>query len=207
MRDYTNIDRYLTELSQDIYRQPSGHDEHYNLAYKVIDLWMSRLTSCKSVLDAGCGDGFAADFFEKTWGIEYEGIALGEDYLFAKETNRNVKKMDFSFLEYEDSSFDLVFSRHSLEHSPMVILTLMEWHRVAKNWLGLVLPHPDFYTYTGKNHYAVMNHEQIAWLLERTGWKIIWDEVDYMVKNITTDNPQGVMTPHEMWLFCEKVKR
>jgi SAM-dependent methyltransferase len=202
MRNYTHIDFYLSQLAQDIYEQPpdSGHTA---AAQKVIDMWMSRMTSCGSVLDVGCGQGMCQPMFNK-WGMLYEGVALGLDVIKAQELGRDVKKMDFHFLEYEDRSFDLVFARHALEHSPMPLLALMEWARVSKSWLGIILPAPEWYTYRGVNHYSVMNHEQIENLLERAGWRIMWNEVDYMVKDITDDNPQGTQTPHEYWYMCEK---
>lgn len=175
MRNYKMIDRYLNELAQDIYPQPSGHDEHPALAKVIIDTWMSRLTSCHSVLDLGCGEGFCQPFFEE-WNVAYRGVCLGEDYIVAKEAGRNVQKMDFHFLEFEDKSYDLLFARHSLEHSPMPLLALMEWARVSRQWLGLVMPAPEHYTYRGLNHYSVMNMEQIANLTERAGWRMIWED-------------------------------
>jgi SAM-dependent methyltransferase len=197
MRDWSRIDGYLTSLLTDIYPQPSGGDEHSDMAKGVIDKWMSRLTNCNTVLDVGCGEGFCQPFFEK-WGVQYEGICLGRDYVVAVENGRNVKKMDFSFLEYPENSFDLIFSRHSLEHSPMALLTLMEWAFVSRQWLGLVMPHPSFYTYKGLNHYSVLEHGQISSLLDRAGWKIVWDELGY----IKTDT-QGTVV-HELQIFCEK---
>jgi len=203
MRDYKNLDSYITKLAADIYRQPED-EGHTKLAYKVIDTWMSRLTGCFSVLDLGCGEAFCQPFFEN-WNVKYEGITLGDDYLFSKDTGRNVKKMDFSFLEYPDNSFDLLFARHSFEHAVMPLTTLMEWHRVSKQWLGLVLPTPDWYGYGGRNHYYIFHQEQIANLLEKSGWKIIWNEVDYLPRDDkrTEGNPEG-MFPHEYWIFCEK---
>lgn len=198
MRDWTRIDGYLTSLVADVYPQPSGNDEHSSMARGVINKWMSRLTNCKSVLDVGCGEGFCQPFFEK-FGVKYEGVCLGDDYLVAIEKGRNVKQADFSFLtDYEENSFDLIFSRHSLEHSPMPLLTLMEWAYVSKQWLGLVMPHPSFYTYKGKNHYSVLEHGQIVAILDRAGWKILWDELGY----IRMDN--GGDAVHEFQIFAEK---
>ena len=148
MRDYKYIDGYISKLYQDIYIQPEDAG-HTKLAQKVIDFWMSRMTTCTSVLDVGCGQGMCQSMFEK-WGVSYEGVALGEDVIVAQEKGRNVKRMDFSFLEYPDDSFDLLFARHSLEHSPCLFFTLMEWARVSKNWLGIVLPAPEWYTYKGQ---------------------------------------------------------
>ena len=203
MRDWSRHELYIDKLIGDIYPQPEpiDNDQHGALALKVINHWMSRLTACDSVLDVGCGTGFAQDYFQM-WDVEYEGICLGEDYLEAQKFGRNVKKMDFSFLDYDDNSFDLIFSRHSLEHSPMPLLTLMEWHRVSRQWLGLVLPTPDWYGVKGSpNHYFVLNQDQWENVLEAAGWHVIWSEVDSLPQ--LTNGP---LKPHEIWLFAEKVR-
>lgn len=199
MRDYNNIDRYLNRLYGDIYEQPEDAG-HTRLARKAIDQWMSRMTTCRSVLDVGAGQGFCQDMFER-WGVKYQGVALGEDVAKAQEKQRNVVRMDFTFLEYDDNSFDLIFARHALEHSPMPLLTLMEWARVAKNWLGIVLPAPEWYTYKGQNHYSVMNMEQIHNLLDVSGWRVMWEDVKMLAPN--RDYPDDVL-PHEYWLMSEK---
>jgi SAM-dependent methyltransferase len=202
MRDYSNIDRYITSLYQDIYEQPEDTG-HTQLAQKVIDRWMSGMTSCHSVLDVGAGVGFCQPMFEK-WNVDYYGIALGDDVVKAQELGRMVRRMDFSFLEFYDNSFDLIFSRHSLEHSPMPILTLMEWARVSRSWLGLVLPHPDWYGYKGKNHYSVMNLEQIKFLLDRAGWYVIWENIDQL---LFEEGRPETSRNHEIWLMCEKRRK
>ena len=201
MRNWNNHEIYLNELTEDIYPQPEAKDLHGALAKKVIDLWMSRLPDCKSVLDLGCGEALCQDLFQK-WHASYEGVCLGEDYIVARDKGRNVKPMDFSFLEYPDDSFDLLFSRHSLEHSPMPLLTLMEWNRVSKQWLGLVVPAPEWYGVTGRNHYYVLYQNQWENLLENAGWKVIWRDVDAL----PIEEGSSVTRPHEYWLFCEKRK-
>jgi len=204
MRDYTHIDYYLDSLLGDIYPQPQDPG-HTALAQEAIDLYCSRLADCHSVLDVGCGEGFCQPMFEK-FGIKYTGVTLGKDYLESVNQGRNVKKMDFSFLDFPDESFDLTFSRHSLEHSPMPILTLMEWHRVTRNWLFLVVPAPEHYTFEGVNHYSVMNMEQIKAILPRAGWNIMWFDIKDIV--IPSDGGQPPRTvPQEYWAFCEKVRK
>lgn len=201
MRDWSRYDGYLNKILEDVYPQPEdkGHTE---LARRVIYHWMSRLPSCKSVLDLGCGTGFCQEFFER-FNVSYEGVCLGDDYLVASEKQKNVKMMDFSFLDYPDESFDLLFSRHSLEHSPFPLMTLMEWQRVSKQWLGLVVPAVEWYGYFGKNHYYVLHPDQWKNLLDRAGWKIIWHEVAELWKD---EKDPGSSTPHEYWMFCEKVR-
>lgn len=198
MRDFKHIDGYITKLYGEIYPQPDDSG-HTRMANDVIYEWMSKMTTCKSVLDAGCGTGFCQAMFEHC-GVQYEGICLGEDYLEAQNLGRNVKKMDFSFLDYPDNSFDLIFARHSLEHSPMPLLTLMEWHRVSKNWLGLILPTPEWFTHKGQNHYFVLNMEQIKNILEVSGWNVMWEEVHQE----EWDRKTHAMLPFEFRIMCEK---
>lgn len=179
MRNYSNIEFYLNELARDIYEQPED-SEHTAFAKEVINICMPTI-KCKSVLDIGSGRGMCQPMFED-WGLEYEGIALGNDVAEAQKLGRNVKEMDFHFLKYSDNSFDILFARHVLEHSPMVLLALLEWHRVSSHYLLLVLPNPDHYGYIGRNHYSVLQKQQAIWLLRRAGWRIIgkqYTETEY----------------------------
>jgi SAM-dependent methyltransferase len=189
-RSYKHLDKYYTEILGDIYDQPEDPG-HTHLAQQVISTWVTRLSDCETVLDVGCGRGFTQAMFEEM-DIEYLGITLGEDYLHAVRKGRNVEQEDFNFLPYEDGSFDLVFSRHALEHSPFPLLTLMEWNRVARAWLCLIIPKPLFWTWAGQNHYGVLSLNQARFLLKRAGWKLLWEDHE---------------DEREYRFFCEKFDR
>jgi hypothetical protein len=161
------------QLLDDIYPQPEdeGHIAMFKDSFKK---WCLNI-DIKNVLDCGCGDTmFAKSYFEER-GIAYTGINIGI--------------MDMNFLEYSDEQFDCVFSRHSLEHSPFPLLTLMEWNRVSNHLLWLILPNPIEFGCAGKNHYSVMPPQQIEFLLDRAGWNIIWADFD---------------EPKELRYMCEK---
>ena len=117
--------------------------------------------------------------------VARDGIRAVAQYL------RDEPEMDFNFLEHPDKSFDLIFSRHSLEHSPFPLLSLMEWHRVARNWLILVLPTPRSFPLGGRNHYGIMSASQARFLLERAGWARLWED----------------HIEEEFRFFCSKVDR
>lgn len=183
IRNYGHLNIYLNQLSEDVYPQPQDIG-HTKLALDVFYKWFAPNDMGKSVLDVGCGDeAFMRPYFEQK-GMEYTGIAL-------KSTDPSILNMDFTFLDFPDEAFDVVFSRHSLEHSPMPIISLMEWHRVAKQFLCLILPNPKHYGWAGINHYSVMNEEQLAFLLKRSGWHVIWED--------TSDQT-------EIRVMCEKVR-
>lgn len=186
MRNYSNMEEHLNSLLEDVYPQPSdiGHDA---LLEEVMSEWAEPLTRIKSVLDVGCGSSTIAYPYFKSREIQYTGIALGEDSSI--HSDATVLDMDMSFLDFADESYDAIFARHVLEHSPMPLLTLMEWHRVASKFLFLVLPNPAHFGYIGRNHYSVMQVQQVRWLLRRSGWRII-------SKNYTGT---------EYRFFCEKL--
>jgi ubiquinone/menaquinone biosynthesis C-methylase UbiE len=147
MRTYTKIDQYLDSLLLQIYAQPEDAG-HTKWARESIDFFAESCTHpVASVLDAGCGEGFCQPMFEEK-GIAYTGVALRDDVESAVAKGRNVLSMDFSFLDFPDGSFHMVFSRHSLEHSPMPLLTLMEWKRVSAKYVALVLPNRRYLTPT-----------------------------------------------------------
>jgi len=170
MRNYTEIDKHLDSLREDIYPQPVD-EGHTDWATTAIDEMMPE-EKVESVLDVGCGEGFCAPIFEKI-GVKWFGVTLGDDDFAKAHTTYpdRVMKGDFTFLGWlKDEGFDMIFARHALEHSPMPLITLMEWHRVASRWLLLIAPAPEYWLYKGKNHYAVMNQDQISWLLKLSGW-------------------------------------
>lgn len=166
MRDYIFLDRYLDELEKDIYPQPEDKG-HLQRALGILEAWKVLFIDATSVLDVGCGTGFASKFFQERR-MNYVGIRLGEK----SQYEPLILTLDFSFTGFEDNQFGLVFARHVLEHSPFPLLTLMEWHRVSNKYLLLVLPNPDHYTFMGRNHYSVMNAQHARWLLRRAGWEI-----------------------------------
>lgn len=199
MRNYKHIDKYLDLLEQDIYDQPedSGHTQ---LAQEAIQEFMSIIGNVGSILDAGCGTGFCQAFFEK-YCQSYSGICLGDDYRSGLISGRNVMLCDFTFTPYKSESFDVVFSRHSLEHSPMPLLTLMEWHRISRRYACLVLPAPEHWRYGGRNHYFVLNRHQWKALFDASGWNVTYENVKRFKMAVEPEKPDVAI---EYWFILEK---
>ena len=175
MRDYSRFDKCLDRLLQDVYAQPPDRG-HTEWATDVVQELCTIPRNISSVLDVGCGQGFLSEAFEAI-GLKWTGVTIGEDYRICESKGLNVRDADMSFLPFEDNTFDLVFARHVLEHSPFPVITLMEWRRVCKGWLVLVAPSPDYWGWSGKNHYSVMSQDQLNWLLQRAGWKAIHSQI------------------------------
>jgi SAM-dependent methyltransferase len=170
MRNWNRINDYYDELCADVYVQP---DEENRIEITRSILSELKLDDIQTILDVGCGMGYAHDLLP---GKEYTGITLSEaEERGARELGRSVVVCDFNFITL-GRTFDLVLSSHSLEHSPFPLLTLMEWHRVGRKLL-LIVPNPAHYGYVGQNHYAVSNPSQLRWLLRRAGWKVTWKKI------------------------------
>lgn len=175
MRDYKRFENYVTRLTQDVYAQPPD-DGHKDWAQTVVKTLCAIPQSINNVLDVGCGQGFCKPMFDQI-GLAWTGVTIGEDYVVCKDAGLNVEKADMSFLPFEDDSFGLVFARHVLEHSPFPLITLMEWRRVCKGWMCIVVPAPDYWGYGGANHYSMMGVEPLKRLLARAGWKPIHESI------------------------------
>jgi len=198
MKDFSRIDGYLDKLIQDVYPQPQD-EKHILWAAQSILEFMGRTSGVYSVLDLGCGEAFCQPYFEN-YGCEYVGICIGEDYRVALEAGKNVLDGDFSFLPFEDESYDLLYSRHSLEHSPMPLLTLMEWHRITKKYLAVAVPSIEFVGYTGRNHYYILNQEQWKNLFNVAGFDVIFE------KNKRYRDEKSPDTEVEYWFLLEARK-
>lgn len=190
MRDYQHIERYLNTLTADIYPQPPDPG-HQGMLESICEKWIPGLANLQSVLDVGCAQGQAFPVLQR-YAARVEGVTLGTDFNICQDKGLEVKLADISFLPYPDEDFDLIFARHVLEHSPAPLLSLMEWRRVSKQWLMLILPNPEHYGYGGGNHYYVLIREQVDNILDQSGWHAIW-----------RDDSENT----EIRLFCEKVRK
>jgi len=171
LRDYTFIDQHLNTLLQSIYPEPIS-PQHKAGTKEVLEKFVRpRLGILHTVLDVGCGQGVAEPFFREM-GIIWTGITLGVDYTVCKQAGLNVLERDFNFAFFEDESFDLVYARHSLEHSPMPPVSLLEFKRIARHFILVVVPTPESGSHY-PNHYSVM--PDIGWrnLFRNTGLSIL----------------------------------
>lgn len=175
MGKYDYFQRYLDNLKRDVYPQPEdpGHKQWVEELLEELKVRVNT-SGMTYVLDVGCGQAFVEPMLQNL-GWNYVGVTLGNDAKVARKLGHNVSQMDYHFLLWDDETFEIIFSRHSLEHSPMPLLALMEWYRVSKKYLVLVLPDPAYWGWAGRNHYSVLHLDQAKFLLDRSGWNIIWE--------------------------------
>jgi SAM-dependent methyltransferase len=210
MRDYTRFDKYVNNLSQDVYAQPID-DGHMKMGVQAIQTLAAIPEGIRNVLDIGCGQGAFRGVFEGK-NLEWTGVTIGEDYAVCEKLGLPVYNFDMTFLGLPDNSYDLVFARHVLEHSPFPVITLMEWRRVCRGWLALVAPAPAYWGIQGRNHYSVLDMPRLKWLLSRAGWNPIHEVViktsDKLFREAhpEVDHPKHRTVEVEYRFLCEQVK-
>lgn len=154
-----------------------------------------------SILDVGCGQGPALVHF-RTLGAEPVGITLSDrDVEVCQAQGFEVRKMDQSFLEFEEGCFDLVWARHVIEHSIMPLFTLREFCRVLRpgGWLYLEVPDTDTDAAHAwnANHYSIFSRSGWLALLSKGGFECIdGREYNFPLLNGGTDRYLG--------FYCKK---
>ena len=161
-----------------VYSEPDTN-MHMNVMDAMIPKFVSEysLDSSKKILDIGCGQGYGMLKFQELGCTDISGLTLSKnDADMARQRMFSVVEEDMSFQSASDQTYDVLFARHSLEHSPYPLLTLMEFYRILKTG-GLAyieMPSPtctrDLESFD--NHYAIMGARQWSALMKRAGFKI-----------------------------------
>lgn len=200
MRDYKRLDAFLDECRADVYPEPyedpsrrSAVEIAPTITKDVIDKLVEndQLRSGARVLDVGCGRGLAIPHF-LALGCRYVGISLGtEDLDISREVALESLRpessppeltcLDQSFIPVSFGSFDLIWARHVLEHSPFPYFTLkgLRAHCKTGGFMYAEVPSPDTIAHheTNPNHYSVLPKSMWRSLFKRSGfvWKAGWD--------------------------------
>jgi 2-polyprenyl-3-methyl-5-hydroxy-6-metoxy-1,4-benzoquinol methylase len=110
-----------------------------------------------SILDAGARDGWTVSLLNDL-GFSASGIELVGDVVEnARARGRNVAKGDIQQLQFDPSTFDVVFCRHTLEHTTNPGLAMKEMVRVTKSGGLIFVSLPIERAAHGKHTTAVPN--------------------------------------------------
>lgn len=193
---------FIDKIEKDTYpEKPSpGHSQ---ITASVLDAILPKykISRDAKILDIGCGQGPALDIFREKGYSSCVGITLNdEDVRICRENGHNVLKMDQSFLDFQDNSYDFIWARHVIEHSIFPYFTLSEFARLLTKggllYLEVPAPETSCHHESNPNHYSVLNRGAWTSLLERCGLSI-QENVDF---RFTTG-----MGPDEYWGFvCSK---
>ena len=188
---------------------------HKDLTREVVKKYIDPLNLPKDfkMIDVGCGVGYFLDEMKEQGYTDLTGITLSpNDIKACEDKGHAIKKYDMSFLPqkdgYYDESVDFIFSRHSLEHSPYPIFTLIEYNRVLKQHgkIYIEMPAPDCERQHewNLNHYSILGRNQLAALLDRTGFTInTFDVLSFDATFPKDDNePEGEKVEVKEHFYC-----
>jgi 2-polyprenyl-3-methyl-5-hydroxy-6-metoxy-1,4-benzoquinol methylase len=174
LRDYSRLDKFIDNLIFDVQEVveeiPDAwvgtNQKNSRHAFNLFKLIYKKPLVGLNVLDVGHGEGVSTDLF-KSEGAVVKGIGLSEnDKEHCLGLGHDVEVMDQNFMSFDPNSFDIVWSRHCLEHSIMPYFTLSEYKRVMKNGAYLYIEVPasdtDLNHQNHSNHYSTFS--QKTWL-------------------------------------------
>jgi SAM-dependent methyltransferase len=177
--------RFYTDYMYNCHIYAEGPSEyHKQLTGEVVKQYIDPLNLPKNarILDLGCGPGYFLDEMHNREMTNCTGVTLSPgDIKTCEDNGHSISQHDMSFLPstggFYDESADLVFARHSFEHSPWPIITLIEWNRVLKHggklYIEVPQPNCDRRHEENLNHYSILGSNQLAALLRRTGFEIL----------------------------------
>ncbi len=168
---------FIAARQAEVYEEPrtAGHDF---LTDKMATEVEKLLPKGGSVLDVGCGQGPALDWFHLR-GFNVCGTSLCEsDMEICRASGHDVIRCDQMDLDmFPGRVFDLVWARHVLEHAVAPFWVLSEFARVLRvgGILYAEMPAPDTACNhpSNRNHYSVLGQKMWAQLISRSGFEIL----------------------------------
>jgi ubiquinone/menaquinone biosynthesis C-methylase UbiE len=192
--------KFFNEWIYTIMSSDATSELHKELTNKSIEMHIDPLMIPKNaaILDIGCGQGYFMDNMKEKGYTNMLGITLNDkDAEICKTKGHTVKNYDMTFLPqkdgFNDETIDFVFMRQILQCSPYPIFTLVEYNRLLKlgGKMYIEVPAPDAVRKHEFNteHYSVMGAQQLAALLDRTGFRI--DKFNDMKFDLSAKDPNG----------------
>ena len=181
-----------------VYSEPDTN-MHMMVMSHVIPRFVEKhsIDDSKKILDIGCGQGYGMLKFAELGCTNISGLTLSkEDADAARDRGFDVAEEDMSFQSADDATYDVLFARHSLEHSPYPLLTLLEFYRILKPG-GIVyveMPSPQCTRLLEEydNHYAIKGPRQWQALMTRAGYiNINVGELKFNITNNETGEDIG----------------
>jgi SAM-dependent methyltransferase len=164
-----------------------GHSPfHKDITADVVTRFVDPLNLPKhaEIIDLGCGPGYFLDQMTARGYSNVTGLTLSADDIdICAAAGHQVVRSDMNFLSNRDESVDMLFCRHSLEHSPFPYITLLEYNRVLRpnGYLYIEVPAPDGERphEENRNHYSILGRSMWLSLLKRSGFDVTWYNYEF----------------------------
>ena len=159
-----------------------------------------KLKKTAKILDIGSGVGYFTDHMSS---LGYTDITsttwTNGDEAALKKKGYNYIKTDINFINQPDTSYDFIFCRHALEHSPFPYFALLEYNRLLKKGGQLYVEMPASHgprgAETWPQHFSVLGEIQLQSLIARSGFTIEW----YRNAQIPITNTETKKVAQEMY--------
>ena len=208
MNTQLRIKFYYDHILSQVYAEghsPFHKDITADVVTRFIDPMNLPKTAC--ILDLGCGPGYFLDQMATRGYTNVTGLTLSADDIdICTAAGHQVERSDMNFLTARDETVDMLFCRHSLEHSPFPYITLLEYNRVLKSngHLYIEVPQPDCERphEDNRNHYSILGRSMWLNLLKRSGFDVVW--YDY---EVPIQYPDGTQYLEKYYIFVCQRKR
>ncbi len=172
----SRFEKFMAERAAETYPEPAS-DGHAFITSQMAEVVAKLLHPDATLLDVGSGQGPALDWFT-AHKFYATGITTNDaDFNACEKNGHDVYKMDMHAMDFSPESFDCVWARHVLEHSPIPLFVLFEFARVLKpgGILYSETPAPDTACCheVNQNHYSVLGSRAWSVLLQRAGFTIL----------------------------------
>jgi len=165
----------------------------------------------RSVIDVGCGTGRELEMFRAS-GARPLGVTVNEeDAQDLRERGFDIHIGDQNFLDLPDESFDLVWSRHCLEHSIAPFYTISEYARLTKPNCICYVEVPEAGTRAknewNPNHYSLMPKVMWEELFVRVGFQVC--ERFSATLDVQHESGEKIDEAYDEWVcwFLRKIPR
>jgi SAM-dependent methyltransferase len=171
--------KYQDFVYNTIYSEPDTPNFHTPLIRQAIDQFVPamNLDYTSAILDVGCGQGAFMEEMKQRGFLKLCGITYSlEDVAACEAKGFPALREDFSDMSMLDSSINMVWCRHALEHSPYPLFTLIEFNRVLADgghlYVEVPAPNCERMHENNPNHFSILGDRMWANLFVRAGFQL-----------------------------------
>ncbi len=139
---------------------------------KVADIIKTYHGEITNLLVVGCGSGLEAAILSQRLGVNVVGVDIEDEFDMDAKDIVDLRVGDATALEFDDETFDYVYSYHAIEHIGDPAKALSEIKRVLKNGGGYWIGTP--------NRLRLLGY--IGSKSATTKQKILWNAIDWKAR-------------------------